>query len=255
MLSKKIKKLIVKLLLAFSIGFTIFIPTNNVKAETNTKPTIILDLAHRDYDDGTVIDNGASYNGIHERVVANDITLLVRDILVKNDINVVLTRKYDEAITIDGRIQKANSVEDYQSYISIHLNATESHGATGVESYSNNCWSLSNQICKDVSKILGTPYRGTVATPYYNIHINKSTIIELGFIDSSDIDAILNNKQTIAESIANNIIKQYQGENNTYLATSKVKEEVKEPKTKQVTERIQMMDGTYINVSKTVMVK
>ena len=48
------------------------------------------------------------------------------------------------------------------------------------------------------------------ATPYYNINIPNSTLIELGFINNDiDRDILLNNQDEIAEIITNNIMKQY----------------------------------------------
>lgn len=211
MLSKKIRKILCKVILFGMMFFTTIIPIKTFSAGNGK---ILLDLSHSDVmymQNGVLIrDEGATYGCCSEREITNQITLKVRDILQKNGIQVDLTRDFDSSISIEERVEKANKF-NYDAYISLHANSCMTPDtATGVESYSNNQYTLSSNIVKDLSEKFNLPNRGVFATPYYNRNIPNSTLIELGFINNNvDRNILLNNQDEIAEIIANNIMKQY----------------------------------------------
>ena len=204
MLSKKIRKILCKVILFGMMFFTTIIPIKTFSAGNGK---ILLDLSHSDVmymQNGVLIrDEGAVYNEYSEREITNQITLKVRDILQKNGIQVDLTRDFDSSISIEERVEKANKF-NYDAYISLHANSCVTpNTGTGIESYSNNQYILS-------SNKFNLPNRGVFATKYYNINIPNSTLIELGFINNNfDRNILLNNQDEIAEIIANNIMKQY----------------------------------------------
>lgn len=210
MLIKKIKKLLLK---TITMGLLIFTLITPVKAMTgNTR--ILLDLSHSDtmyYSNGELIrDDGATFGEYNERELTNQITLKVKTILEENGINVDLTRNFDESITLEERIEKANKF-GYDAYISLHANSCKTpNTGTGYEAYSNNQYTLSKNIVEELSSTYGLPNRGIQTTQYYNRLIPNSTLIELGFLNN-DIDrGILINKQDeVAQIVANNILKQY----------------------------------------------
>ena len=210
MLIRKIKKILLK---AFSIGILIFTLITPMKAMTsNTR--ILLDLAHSDtmyYMNGELIrDNGATFGEYNERELVNQITLKVKTILEENGINVDLTRDFNESVTLEERIEKANKF-GYDAYISLHANSCKTpNTGTGYEAYSNNQYSLSKNIVEELSSTYGLPNRGIQATPYYNRLIQNSTLIELGFINNDvDREILVNKQDEVAQIIANNILKQY----------------------------------------------
>ena len=211
MLIRKIKKILLK---AFSIGLLLFTLTAPIKGFSNNT-RILLDLSHSDTmyysSNGQLVrDNGATYGEYNERELTNNITLKVKKILEENGISVDLTREFDESVTLEERIEKANKF-NYDAYISLHANSCKTpNTGTGYEAYSNNQYTLSKEIVDDLSETYGLPNRGIQSTQYYNQYINNSTLIELGFINN-DIDrTILINKQDeVAQIIANNILKQY----------------------------------------------
>ena len=211
MLSKKIRKILCKVILFGMMFLTTIIPMTTFSAGNGK---ILLDLSHSDtmyMQNGVLIrDEGAMYNNYSEREITNQITLKVRDILQKNGIQVDLTRDFDSSISIEERVEKANKF-NYDAYISLHANSCVTPDtATGVESYSNNQYTLSSNIVRDLSEKFNLPNRGVFATQYYNRNIPNSTLIELGFINNNfDRNILLNNQDEIAEIIANNIIKQY----------------------------------------------
>ena len=211
MLSKKIRKILCKVILFGMMFFTTIIPIKTFAAGNGK---ILLDLSHSDtmyMQNGVLIrDEGATYGCCSEREITNQITLKVRDILQKNGIQVDLTRDFDSSISIEERVEKANKF-NYDAYISLHANSCVTpNTGTGIESYSNNQYTLSSNIVRDLSEKFNLPNRGVFATQYYNRNIPNSTLIELGFINNDiDRNILLNNQDEIAEIIANNIMKQY----------------------------------------------
>lgn len=168
--------------------------------------TILLDLAHHD----TSKDEGCSYGGYNEREIAENITLKVKDILESKGISVQLTRGKDDIISIAERIAMANS-NNYDYYISIHVNSTEiENKGTGIEAFSNDAWSLSNSVLKELVNEFGYENRGIFSTGFYNRRINtKSTILEIGFLNNEfDRNNLINHQDRYAKCIANGIYEQ-----------------------------------------------
>lgn len=193
------------LILTLTLGLGLF-GGQKVQAKVVEEPIILLDLAHRD----TMNDVGASFGEWNERDIVNQITLKVGDRLVNKGFTVTYTRELDESISINERVKLANN-SDYWLYMSIHANSNEGKAGTGVESFSNNEWSLSNNILNDLRDEFDLVKRSSPqATPWYNRRIANSTLLEIGFINNEfDRNIMLNNQDKIADIIANNIIEDY----------------------------------------------
>ena len=211
------KRLICGLLLALTITS---VTSTVVKAQVNTpryelsetmvnrkevRGKILLDLPHQD----TAQDNGASYGGVTERELAESISLKVKTILEQNGVEVVLTREQGQSMSLGDRIYKANSMGEYDYFISLHINscARENTG-TGVEGYSCGAWTLTNKILKGLSNEFGYLNRGLYYSPYYNSQIKQNnTLIELGFINNEyDRGNLINRQDDYARIIANGIL-------------------------------------------------
>lgn len=166
---------------------------------------ILLDLPHQD----TAQDNGASYGGVTERELAESISLKVKTILEQNGVEVILTREQGQSMSLGDRIYKANSMGNYDYYISLHINscARENTG-TGVEGYSCGAWTLTNKILKGLSDEFGYLNRGLYYSPYYNSQIKQNnTLIELGFINNEyDRGNLMNRQDDYAKVISNAIL-------------------------------------------------
>ena len=177
-----------------------------VQETIESKGRTLLDLPHQD----TNKDDGAYYGDITERELAESISLKVKDILEKNGVEVILMRELGQSISIADRVYRANNLDDYDYYISLHINSclTENSG-TGVEGYSCNAWSLTNSILKGLCNEFGYLNRGIYYSPYYNCNINqKSTLLELGFINHEyDRDNLVNRQDDYARIIAESIIE------------------------------------------------
>ena len=124
--------------------------------------------------------------------------------------------------------------------MSIHANTNEGKPGTGVEAYSNNEWTLSNNILNDLHEEFGLVKRSSpTTTPWYNRKIANSTLLEIGFINNDfDRNIMLNSQDKIAEIIANNIINDYHSKMNiASLETSYCN---------IVTQEMRMFDGNTV---------
>ena len=211
------KRLICGLLLALTItsvtGTVVKAQVNNPRYELSetmvkkkeVRGKILLDLPHQD----TAQDNGASYGGVTERELAESISLKVKSILEQNGVEVILTREQGQSMSLGDRIYKANSMGEYDYFISLHINscARENTG-TGVEGYSCGAWTLTNKILKGLSNEFGYLNRGLYYSPYYNSQIKQNnTLIELGFINNEyDRGNLMNRQDDYARIISDAIL-------------------------------------------------
>ena len=224
MIRKKLIKIIKKITLSLVLILTLATPFYKLKAYTPTpyvlkessisynvsNKKILLDLAHHD----TIRDEGCSFGEYNEREISGNITLKVKEILESKGITIELTRGKDDVISIADRIVLANS-NDYDYYISIHVNSTEiENKGTGIEAFSNDAWSLSNSILKELVNEFGYENRGIFSTGFYNRRINtKSTILEIGFLNNEyDRNNLINHQDRYAKCIAEGIIEQLRSE-------------------------------------------
>ena len=220
MIRKKLIKMIKKITLSLVLILTLATPFYKLKAYTPmpyvlkessisynvSNKKILLDLAHHD----TIRDEGCSFGEYNEREISENITLKVKEILENKGITIELTRGKDDVISIADRIVLANS-NDYDYYISIHVNSSESENkGTGVEAFSNNCWSLSNSVLKELENEFSYENRGIFLSNFYNKRINtKSTILEIGFLNNErDRNYLINQQDRYAECIAKGIYEQ-----------------------------------------------
>ena len=220
MIRKKLIKIIKKITLSLVLILTLATPFYKLKAYTPmpyvlkessisynvSNKKILLDLAHHD----TIRDEGCSFGEYNEREISENITLKVKEILESKGITIELTRGKDDVISIADRIVLANS-NDYDYYISIHVNSSESENkGTGIEAFSNNCWSLSNSVLKELENEFNYENRGIFLSNFYNKRINtKSTILEIGFLNNErDRNYLINQQDRYAECIAKGIYEQ-----------------------------------------------
>ena len=212
-----IKKVLVGMILVFSLVTSSFtckvwakggtpvyqLQESSIVYKENQKK-ILLDLCHRD----SPRDNGCSYGQHNEREIANNITLQVKQLLEAEGIDVDLTRSYEDVISIADRVKLANS-SDYDYYISIHINSSETENqGTGVEAFACNGWSISNSIIKELQNEFGYVNRGIFESGFYNKRINdKSTLLEIGFLNNEyDRNNLVNHQEQYAAAIARGII-------------------------------------------------
>jgi N-acetylmuramoyl-L-alanine amidase len=94
-----------------------------------TVTRVVIDPGHGGKDNGAV---GPS--GIKEKDVTLDVAHRVAPVLAAQGIQVVLTRDDDRFVALEERTARANAF-GADLFVSIHCNASESHGRRGVETY------------------------------------------------------------------------------------------------------------------------
>ena len=183
MIRKKLFQIIKKIAISLVLVFTLATPFYTLKAyasepyvlkessinyNASTKK-ILLDLAHHD----TTNDKGCSVGEYNEREISENISLKVKEILESKGITVELTRGKENVISIEDRVVLANSNE-YDYYISIHVNSTDTENkGTGIEAFSNDAWSLSNSVLKELVNEFGYENRGIFSSGFYYRRINS----------------------------------------------------------------------------------
>jgi N-acetylmuramoyl-L-alanine amidase len=90
---------------------------------------VVLDPGHGGNDPGAI---GPS--GLREKEVTLDIARRVLPLLVRDGLNVVLTREGDRFVSLEDRTARANTF-GADLFVSIHCNAAESRSRRGVETY------------------------------------------------------------------------------------------------------------------------
>ncbi|HKG23586.1 MAG TPA: N-acetylmuramoyl-L-alanine amidase [Blastocatellia bacterium] len=92
---------------------------------------VVIDPGHGGHDTGTI-----GSNGMREKDLVLDVARRLRGYIKRNypDVEVILTRDSDRFVALEERTAIANS-RRADLFISVHANASESRGASGVETY------------------------------------------------------------------------------------------------------------------------
>jgi N-acetylmuramoyl-L-alanine amidase len=104
------------------------VPTEEIPTKMS-KGYIVLDPGH-----GGEGSPGCVYGCILERDVTLEISLLIRDDLVRRGYTVMMTREKDETVTLEQRTEMANK-SGADLFISIHLNSHENASVSGIETW------------------------------------------------------------------------------------------------------------------------
>ncbi|WP_309609975.1 N-acetylmuramoyl-L-alanine amidase [Flavobacterium sp.] len=115
--------------LKHSTFIIIFILSNSINAQGNSKFKVVLDAGHGDH------DFGATYHGFVEKNIALGVVLKVGKILESDPhIQVIYTRKDDTFVDLVERANIANRTSA-NFFVSIHCNANKNTEAYGTETY------------------------------------------------------------------------------------------------------------------------
>lgn len=203
------------------------VPTDNTVTDNihtsetvieDTELVICIDAGHGGSDSGSL----AQYTQRYEKDDNLDIALSVQKHLqqIKDiDMKIVMTREDDTFISLDDRCTIANLAKA-DLFVSLHRNSAEN--ASGVE-----VWVHSDEPQPDcrlaynilvaledvgISKNKGVRF-GFITNPNENYQVNRETdmpscLVELGFMDSTEDNTLLdNNLDKYGKAIANAIIK------------------------------------------------
>ncbi len=170
------------------------------------------------------IDPGAEYKGRKE---ADDVLAVGREaarILRRHGVIVDETRTADVSLSLKARCDFEN-MGSYDYFISFHRNAFKPEQAAGVETYTYlNPSAKSKGLAEKIQSALvevGFVNRGVKEANFYVLRETKApaVLIEIGFIDNSQDNALFDSKQAdIVKGIARAILSQlgikYIGETN-----------------------------------------
>ena len=198
----------------------VFVPTESVYAQENSKLTILVDAGHGGVDGGAVAKDGT-----HEKDINLKIALKLRDELKKNNYNVVMTRDSDTGLYDLGKSIHEKKVQDLTKrakmqeetncvvFVSIHQNMFPQEKYKGAQ-----IWHAENADSKILADILQStlkdevdPSNNRLAKPAKNMYkILRGekkcacVIVECGFMSNYEEEQKLKSdeyQQKIAEAV------------------------------------------------------
>lgn len=126
----------------------------------------------------------------------------------------ITTREDDKYYSLDYRSSKANK-ENCDYFVSIHMNSS-TNNVKGVEVWvydeKSKLYTLSKNICSNLSKTINTPNRGVKISKSFSV-LRKTKmpalLIEIDFISNSSVEASLKSDKyikDISDSISKSLL-------------------------------------------------
>lgn len=198
------------------------IPKADNKVEVPKQPlstelkglTICIDAGHGGKDPGGMA------NGVVEKEIALDVSLMLREMLEARSAKVVMTRTGDTYPELEDRCTLANT-SDCHLFVSIHANiAPNDDGVTGFEVFykegSDKGAAFAGAIVAAMANVTDAPNRGAKKDPRGLRVLEKTrmpaTLVELGFMSNAGEARRLVNKtyqRQLAEAIVAGIAKHW----------------------------------------------
>jgi N-acetylmuramoyl-L-alanine amidase len=172
---------------------------------------VVIDPGHGGKDSGTPI----SINGLVEKDVVLPISHKVAEILQKNGVEVVMTRKADTFISLEERVNLAQK-ENATLFVSIHANSKEASPKTnGLETFyfkQPGNHRFAEVVHKHILRNINIANGGIKEAQYYILRKPKmpSLLIETGYLSGlEDAPKLANSKfrDQMANAIATGIVK------------------------------------------------
>lgn len=168
---------------------------------------IYLDPGHGGTDAGAV--NGSRRESDDNLKLA----LLVRDILIRQNQAVLLSRKEDSAVSLDERTRQANRAKA-DLYVSLHRNSFTSPDANGVEIWiyttaGRITEAAAVEVLEEVLAVGAQSNRGVKRGNYHVLRESEmpAMLIELGFISNAEDNTLFDrNFEQYAKAIAKGIL-------------------------------------------------
>lgn len=194
---KNILKLLPLGILVLSLAFT-----------SGNKKTVIIDVAHGGKDFGNQTE------GVLEKQIVLDIARKIIDMNEDPNLEIILTRNADEAMTLQDRVKLVNS-RNADLLISLHLNAANSEDRSGVELFVSE-----NNLMKEQSAEWAQTLKSSFETDFEVAEVKKANflilkgtncpaaLIEMGFMTNPSDRALLQSEsgqEKIAKIIYNSI--------------------------------------------------
>ena len=169
-----------------------------------------LDFGHGGKDSGAI-----GPTNLKESDIALKIGMMVKENLENAFEKVITTREEDKYYSLDYRSSKANK-ENCDYFVSIHMNSSTNKSAKGVEVWvydeKSKLYTLSKNICSNLSKTINTPNRGVKISKSFSV-LRKTKmpalLIEIDFISNSSVEASLKSDKyikDISDSISKSLL-------------------------------------------------
>ena len=172
---KNLLKLFGLLLIVITLSFT-----------ATDKKTVIIDVAHGGHDDGNITE------GVSEKDVVLSIANKIKKLSADENVEIILTRTADEAISLKDRTAYINSL-NADLMISLHINAHRDNTKNGLEifvSENNSKFAESSELAEKLRSIFSPDF--TVPdVKKANFVVLKNTncpsvLLEVGFLTNKD---------------------------------------------------------------------
>lgn len=160
---------------------------------------------------------GACYYGRKEKDAALDISLHVAEMLKRDGIDVVLTRKKDVDVSLKRRCEICNE-NKCDAFVTIHLNACKDPTVHGVETYkwpTSSKPEIADNIQAELVEATHFKNRGVkTSSVYYVLRHTKAPafVVECGFMSySKECEKLFDSdfQKKVASAIACGIIKSF----------------------------------------------
>jgi len=169
-----------------------------------------LDFGHGGKDSGALGSNNTK-----ESDVVLKIGMLIKNNLEEAFEKVITTREDDKYYSLDYRSSKANK-ESCDYFVSLHMNSSANKEPKGCEVWvydeKSKLYTLSKNICSNLSKTINTPNRGVKISKDFSV-LRKTKmpalLIEIDFISHSDVESSLGSSKyikDIADSISSTLL-------------------------------------------------
>lgn len=199
-----------------------------IKCSTNYIFTICIDPGHGGYDSGAI----SQINKVNEKDLVLDVSLKLGEILKKQNVKVIYTRKKDkipwatQTESLHGRCEISNK-SNADIFISIHANnfvkSSEVRGSEVWCRFKNTeAETLATEISNSLSNIGYTKNRGLRYESDRELYVLRNTqalsvLVELGYMSNpQDIKFLMSEegKNQCAEAIAEAVMNYYLRKNN-----------------------------------------
>ena len=152
-----------------------------IASEVLLSKTVIIDPGHGGK------DKGAYWYGISEKTLTLDVAKKVETLLRSKGINVLMTRKSDQYVSIQDRASIANKHSN-AIFVRIHFNAHTNSSVKGIETFylSSKGKKLASSIQSRLARRINTRNRGSKKYHYAVLRKTRgvAALVECGFISN-----------------------------------------------------------------------
>jgi N-acetylmuramoyl-L-alanine amidase len=171
-----------------------------------TGHVVAIDAGHGGIDTGAIGPTGTL-----EKEIVLDVSLRVREALVRSGVRVVMTRETDATVALADRPRIARQ-QGVTAFVSIHANASTRPAVNGSETYflTSQSLPLAQAIQEELSRISGLIGRGTRTANFLVLRESEvpAVLVEVAYLSNVDEEVKLRQnafRQKLADAIARGI--------------------------------------------------